>query len=462
MWALGSAIGTAAYAADRADVRQGELEIEGESFTIRVLGRGVPLFENLFSSGACRVTFTGRGTELVPQVRECPDALRDEVVPSSKYWLFESTGDLTGVTFDVWYLVDGRGVTTHLGPSRYHVRGGELPVWTLEPTSVALPAWPAGQSLPATCRITVTTTLAGAVADVAVADDGCPSGYGVAVADAARTWTVKPVITNQVTVPLVFDAVVRFVPPGDGAGATIDVDLPVAPEVEIPFVGELPPRRRLPSTQPRFTVHHRTYAEVLVYEVGVPEFPATPTVRRCDFLFQVNSNGRTWIWPERCPSDLLPPLEASRGAWSVRAGKPGAGELYARFRGTWEVPAGGGAPLLRIPEGDLVGKPTLPDNVRSYAMAEPTWRVPPKLSRKVVVTDPAVCVLDVTVGVRGHVTSVVPAVVAGHEEPGGCPTALLGPAQKSAARWRWEPARSDGEPFETHATVRVRFGGGGG
>jgi hypothetical protein len=462
MWALAWTIVSVGFAADRADVPPDGLTIEGEGFSIRVLGRGVPLFENLFEGGACRITFTGRGTQLVSQVRECPEGLRDEVVPSSKYWLFETTGDLTGVTFDAWYLIDGRGVTTHLGPSRYRVKGSELPVWTLSPSALALPQWPAGQSLPATCQVILTTAPDGAMKEVSVAEEGCPSGYGASVAAAARTWTVAPVVTNGVTVPLVFEATVRFSPPGDGAGATIDLDLPVPPEVPISVVGELPPRRRLPDVAPLFQVRHRTYADVTVYAVGAPAAPPAPVDRRCEFLLQVNSSGRTWLWPEeRCPSDVHPALEASRQEWSVVAGKPGPGQVYARFRGTWELPADGGAPVLRIPEGDLVGKPTLPDNVRSYAVAEPQVRVPPKLPRGYVLADPVVCVLDVTVGVRGRVTSVMPAAVTGHAEPGGCPEELLVPAQRSAAKWRWRPAASDGEPFESHATVKVRFGGGG-
>jgi hypothetical protein len=460
MWASTWAIVGAAWAADRADVPPGAFDLEGEGFAIHVLGRGVPLFENLFSGGACRVTFAGRGAELVSQVRECPDALRDEVVPASKYWLFETEGDLSGVSFDVWYLVDGRGVTTHVGPTAYRVTGGELPVWSLAPVSIALPSWPAGQTLPAACRVTVSTTATGAAGEVSVSEAGCPSGYVAATAEAARSWSVKPVVTQEVKVPLVFEATVRFSPPGDGAGATIDVELPIPPEVEIPVLGGMPERRRLPDADPLFTMRHRNYADVLVHAIGTPAPPPAPNARRCDFLVQVNTSGRTWIWPERCPDEVRPALDASRQQWSIVAGRPDPGEVYARFRGTWDLPADGGAPVLRLPASDVVARAALPEGVRTYAVAEPTVRVAPKLPRGTSFDGPSVCVLDVTVGRRGRVTEVVPAVVAGREEPGGCPAALLGPATKSAARWRWRPAASDGEPFESHATVRVRFGGG--
>jgi hypothetical protein len=454
--------GFRAEAADRADVERGELVITGDGWKIEVLGRGMPLIENISDGGACRVTFTGKGAALTSQVKECPDALRDEVVPASKYWLFETEGDLAGVAFDVWYLVDGRGVTTHVGPTSLEVKGGELPLWELAPTKVTLPQWPVGQDLPAACRITIATdSQTGVATGVTVQDEGCPSGYGAAVVSAANTWEFTPISTNGVAVPLVFDATVRFSPPSDGAPATIDVDLPVAPEVELAVLGAMPERKRLPTTPPLFRLHHKNYADVLVHEVGVLEAQAAPLPRECEFLMQVNTGGRVWLWPERCPTDLHASLEASRLSWSVVAGRPGAGELYARFRGTWELPAGGGAPTLRLPEGDLVGQPTLPPGVRSFAAAEPVLRVPPKMPGGYVLKEPVACFLDVTVGVRGRVTAVLPTAVADSELPGGCPAELLEPAKKSVTKWRWKPATSDGEAFESHAAVRVRFGGGG-
>lgn len=453
-------LGVAAYGADRADVQPGALTISGDGYSIAVLGRGLPLFEKLFAPGMCRITYVGEGQQIVPQVRECPDALRDEVVPASKYWLFQVEGDATGASFDVWYLIDGRGVTTHLGPNRNQVKGSELPVWDLVPVEVALPEWPAGQTLPARCTVTVTLDKeTGHAADVTVADEGCPSGYAPTVLSAARRWVFEPVSTNNVPVPLVFDAVARFSPPSDGADATIDVDLPLPPSAALPEVGAAIPRRQLPDAPPLFRLRHRNYADVVVYGIGALRVPEGTPPGRCDFLMQVNSTGRTWTWPERCPEALLAPLEASRTEWTLVPGKADVGELYARFRGTWTVGADGVA-VLQLPESDLVNKPELPPGVETYAVAQVSTRVPPKLPKGFVLGDPQVCVLDVTVGRRGHVTAVLPAAVPGAEQPGGCDPALLTPALKSASRWRWTPAASNGEPFESHASVRVKFGGG--
>lgn len=452
--------GPTASAADRADIKPGRLTISGPAWEIRVLGRGVPLFENLFAPGMCRITFTGRGEELVPRVRECPDALRDEVVPASKYWLFEVDGDVTGVTFDTWYLIDGRGVTGHLGPIRYVVDGDELPVWKLVPKEVAPPSWPVGQVLPARCVVTVTNDKdTGHVRDVAVAEEGCPAGYVPVVTSAARSWTFDALSTNNVPVPLTFEAIVTFTPPSDGADATIDVDLPVPPATSLPVVGLSVSKREMPDSPPLFRLHHRAYTTVEVYGVGTfaPEPAAVP--RRCEFLMQVNTSGRTWMWPERCPTELHDALEASRLTWTVVPGKRQPNEQSARFRAFWELPPDGAPPILRVPEADVVSKGELPPGVKSFAVAEAVSRVPPKLPKGTVLGDPQVCVLDVTVGVRGRVTAVRPAEVPG-SDPGGCDPALLDPARRSVAKWRWKPAASDGEPFESHASVRVRFGGG--
>ncbi|MEQ1572080.1 MAG: energy transducer TonB, partial [Myxococcota bacterium] len=217
----------------------------------------------------------------------------------------------------------------------------------------------------------------------------------------------------------------------------------------LPTEPEPPPKPTWPA---KFVADHRSFAQVGVYDVRWPEIPPLGREATCDVLFQVNSQRRVWAWAEACDEAIRAPVEAAASQWLLMAGERERGERYARFRGTFVVPADGGHVSLRIAEEDLVTDPkALPEYVDTFRIAHAVTTVPPKLPKSFAtetLESEVTCEYDVEVDKRGR-----PATVTARS----CPRDLGEFALKALDQWRWEPAESDGQPIASRVVVRIRF-----
>ena len=207
-----------------------------------------------------------------------------------------------------------------------------------------------------------------------------------------------------------------------------------------------------PEGKPLFMVDHRSFAEIGVYEIHWPEVAPSEVDRRCDVLFQVNSIRRVWAWPEDCDASVRDPTVLAAQQWRLMHGKIEPGERYARFRGTFFYPAGGGHPELRIPAGDLKSRARgLPDHVRTYAVAKTIRSVPPKLPRGFAtetLDQIVLCDFDVAVSAKGRPDEI---------RVRRCPGAYTPYAEKAIRQWRWTPASADGKEIASRVVARIRF-----
>ncbi|MEZ4239562.1 MAG: energy transducer TonB [Myxococcota bacterium] len=208
----------------------------------------------------------------------------------------------------------------------------------------------------------------------------------------------------------------------------------------------------MPTKPPLFVVNHKSYAEIRVHGMVWPEPPPAEAERSCGVLFQVNSKRQVLAWPETCDPGVLDATSAAAQEWKLVHGKIEPGERYARFRGTFVFPAGGGHPLLRIPAEDLETPiKDLPEFVETYTLPHAIKTVPPRLPdafASEVLDDIVLCDYDVTVDRKGRPETL---------QVRQCPGAYQPYAEKAVRAWRWAPAAARGQAIASQVTVRIRF-----
>jgi hypothetical protein len=309
-----------------------------------------------------------------------------------------------------------------------------------------------------TCRARVDIAPSGVPGDLVV--DGCDEVFRADLVENLRSWRFTPPALDSVpfwsAVTLGF-TFTKPIDPGEaptvtalfprdpdlGANSVVRTTVPVDEQADAP---------EYPTWPALFVTNHRSFAEVRIHDVRWPEVAALDHDASCDVLFQVNSKLRVWAWAEACDEAIRAKVEDAAAHWLLVPGDIEKGERYARFRGTFFVPADGTHVKLRIPVDDLVTPANqLPEHIETYRVAKALVTVPPVLPRAFAtsVLEPTVtCEYDVRVDPRGR-----PAEVAART----CPTDLDGYASKAIGKWRWTPAEADGKPIESRVVVRVRF-----
>lgn len=396
---------------------------------------------------------------------ECPEALAPAVDAALAAWKVDVTGALAPIELsELWWTFTGSAIT---GP-RLVVRpqgGRELVVHV--PTVEVAPWWLSGQvpleypdaaigkdTQSNTCRARIGTAADGFPEQVEIS--GCDPVFASALDEGLRRWRFSGTVGaggTPVAAALTIEA--RYV--YDGQVGDVEVLLPPPPDFGDRKVASQEPAKWTPpppaSGPPLFVVDHKSFAEVLVYEITWPVVAAAQVERRCEVLLQVNTARKVWAWSEACDESVRRATEEAAEKWRIAAGTIERGERMARFRGTFVFAPGASEPDLWLPLDDITSPVRdLPERVHTQRAARAVVTVPPKLPAKGLdgVSGEVSCEYLVTVDKRGRPRRITPA------EP-ACPAPVAPYAEKALSRWRWQPAEADGQPIEAtvHARVRV-------
>jgi hypothetical protein len=420
----------------------------------------------------CRVSVGWTGGKWAPALRSgCHPNLVDLVNEAAERWVIDVSSPPRGdrELFEYWYVFP----VTKGDPVRVFVRQAwdqqlvldvpELDVLDWSIKGRIFPEYPeaaasVADTVSTECDVKIDIAASGVPGEIVIT--GCDEVFRPELLENLQSWRWGGPELDGVPFPSGVTVGVKFTKNLDGGEALGRVDMTFPPDAQmgartrtraapVEVEPEPPP---LPTWPALFRVDHRSFAEVGVYDVKWPAPSALDEEVTCDVLFQVNSARRVWAWTEGCDERVRAPVEAAASKWSLMHGKIGEGERFARFRGTFVFPAGGGHALLRIPAEDLVSSPrALPENVETYVIAKAIKSVPPRLPRSFAteVTDLQVrCEYDVRVDTRGR-----PSEIASRSCPGGYGTY----AERAISQWRWTPAAANGKPIDSRVTVRIRF-----
>ncbi|MEQ1503182.1 MAG: hypothetical protein ABMB14_13175 [Myxococcota bacterium] len=423
----------------------------------------------------CRVSVGWTGKAWAPTVLDgCHPNIADAALEGAKRWVIDvrTPPSVPRELFEFWYvfpIVHSEGDKD--GSVRVFVRQAHDQRIVLTDPGLDVLDWSIKARVPAEypeAAVAIDTTDTECEAKIEIAPNGTPGAIEVSgcdevfrpgLADDLRRWRFGgPELDgvpfwSGVTVAAKFVRSVDPGAPGKVDPGKVEILFPpdpnlgertVAREAEaVVDAWEAPP---MPTWPALFAMNHKSFAEVRVFDVRWPEPLADAADEvTCDVLFQVNSERRVWTWAESCDDRVRERVEAAGAAWSLTPGKIEPGERYARFRGTFVFPAGGGHPELRIAASDLLSNPRqLPQYVSTYVAATTLRTEPPKLPRGFAteVLEPTVtCEYAVTVDPGGR-----PAEIA----PLSCPGGYGEFAERALQRWRWTPAEADGKPIPSH------------
>jgi hypothetical protein len=420
----------------------------------------------------CRAVFWSTDGVVDVETRFCAPQVAREVRDVATGWGLTVSGASEGERtelFEVWFVYPGR-----TGPQRVRVlaRQAHDLAWTLpadvDPMQyyainrgpVGFPPAAIGQDTRDTsCRADIEVSSTGLPTDVWVSE--CDPVFRDHAESALRRWRYETPMLDGAPFRLGLTLGVAFTRVHEGAAAPgyAKVLEPAPPDMQGRAITEQtvtdsrlswkPPP--LPRDTPLFAVRSKPYAEVEVYAVRLPEPIDAADEIECALTLGVTSDRRQQVFADpACPEPALASATAAAEAWMLAPGRMFGG-VFARVDVTFVFP-GSGTPYTLVEAGEVTLTPDgdWPAGVVARSRLSPVTRVAPKLSGKIRATDPEPgrCVARV---------EVTPSGKAGDIQIVSCPDVYATPSVRAIRRWRWDPARIDGEPITATTTVSLRY-----
>ncbi len=421
----------------------------------------------------CRALFTYAAGKVDVETRSCAAEVARDVRDVGEGWQIDVSGvsgDQRLELFEAWFVYPGR-----TGPDtvRVFVRQAHDVAWVLpdgvDPlyytvdsrVPIGFPVAAVGRDTrDASCRAHVEVSSTGLPSDVWVED--CDDVYRDYAEEALRRWRFEPPVLDGapfrtgVTLGVDFKrviegpsapgvSIVRFPEPPDLQGRPM-------PDTKVDYARLNWVAPELPRDTPLFGVRTDPYAEVLVYQLALPEALTSDEEISCPVLLGVNSERRQQVFhDEACPKDARAPVAEALKSWLLASGDA-AGARYARMPLTFVFP-GSGQPYARIAASQVTrapGEEGWPVGVVAQSALKPMTRVAPKLPKSTRDADPEPgrCVVKVEVSAQGRPTEA---------EVVSCPEVYVAPSLKAIRRWRWAAAEVDGEAVAATTTVSLRY-----
>jgi len=413
----------------------------------------------------CRVLFSWDGEGVSVEPTRCAEASKSRVLAAAETWSFEVSGEGSGELLEAWFVDAMR--EEH--DPKIFVRQDHRIAFTLpdgvdpllaDPRGLVFPEFPdelPADTVDAQCNVDIEVGKTGLVNKLEVSD--CDETFHATTDEALRRLSFKVPLLDGSPLATALSIGVDFErsfdePPGRSfLRLPSDPDMGARKIVRTDEPADIPEPPPYPDWEPLFSVRHKAYAEVGVYQIVKPApVLGLDAERRCTVLFGVNSQRLNTAWADpACHEDVAEQTLAAARKWNLMHGEVRAGEMYGRFRATFVYAADGGEVRIVLPGEDLVStRDNMPEFVTTISTVEPLLRVPPRLPAKMLKSglQEAECTFDVAVDARGRTE------VLGVDS---CPAEYVAAGERAVKRWRWTRPEVGGEYVTVQTRVRLRF-----